>query len=579
MENSELQNKLIEELEELKAQLEEANETIEAIRSGQIDALVVNGKNGHQLFTLKSTDQTYRLFIEQMTESAITLDGNYKILYSNSQFAKLLQLPLEKVIGRSFMKFIRPQDLTYTQKIIEQAWKTSVKGELQLLREQGNATPVLVSLTTLDLDEGPSMSIIITDLTTLKESQRILELKNKQLENSQLDIQNLNDNLEKTVNLRTRELEFNIEGRIKVEEELRLNEARLTSILQTMGEGLCILDKEGRITFANTMAQKLFGLTEIQILERDFFSLQQESSSIEGKRLERYQHPIAELMVSLKSIYDHELLIRTAKEESLYISINASALIDDEGHLDGVVVTFVDVTNRRKIALQKDEFISVASHELKTPLTSLKASMQLLSRVMEVNKASDTIPKLMEMANVNLTKVVRLTEDLMNVSKIQHGPLPLNKEEVDLTDLIKECGSQIIDGKPIELRVIGDLLSKVYADKQKIEQVIINLFNNAIKYAPESKTIEVNIESLRGFKKVSVKDFGNGIAEDKLVNLFNRYYQVDPVGKQVSGLGLGLYISSEIVQRHGGEISVESKLGEGSTFSFTLPSMDHKIES
>jgi len=571
MENNELHNKLI----ELQAQLEEANDTIEAIRTGQIDALVVNGADGLQLFTLKNTDQTYRLFIEQMSEGAVTLNPQHQILYSNSQFADLLQLPLEKVIGRDFFQFIRPPDLDYAEKLIHQAWKVGVKGEFQLIKGNGQLIPVLVSLKTLNLDEGPSMSIILTDLTALKDSQRILELKNKQLQDSQLAIQHLNNNLEKTVELRTSELEFNIEGRIKVEEELRINEARLTSILQTMSEGLCILDHKGRIVFANTMAQQLFDLAEDEILKRDFFTMQKESFSIAGKSLKKQHHPIAGLMMSLKPIYDHEILIRNAKDENLYLSINASALLDNKGKLDSVVATFIDVTNRRKIALQKDEFISVASHELKTPLTSLKASMQLLSRVMELNKTSEKIPKLMDLANTNLTKVVRLTEDLMNVSKIQHGPLPLHKEWVNLLELINECVAQIIDGKPIKVTIEGELESKVYADKQRIEQVLINLLNNAVKYAPESERIAIRIEQLKGFKKVVVQDFGKGIAADKLVNLFDRYYQVDPAGNQVSGLGLGLYISSEIIQRHGGAIAVESKIGEGSTFSFTLPEIEN----
>ncbi len=557
MENSEQHRKLIDELAEIRAQLDEANDTIDAIRSGQIDALVVNGKDGHQLFTLKSTDQTYRIFIEQMTESAITLNGEHKVLYSNSQFANLLQLPLEKVIGRSFTKFIRSEDVDYVDKLINQAWKNSTKGEFQLVKENGQLIPVLVSLKTLDLDEGPSMSIILTDLSALKETQRILELKNIQLQDTQLAIQNLNNNLEKTVALRTN--------------ELRENEARLTSILTTMSEGLCILDNEGKITFANTMAQQLFELSEAQILERDYFSVQKESFSIDGKSLKRQQHPIAELMQSLSSIYDYEILIRNANDENLYLSINASPLLDEDDKLSGIVATFIDVTNRRKIALQKDEFISVASHELKTPLTSLKASMQLLSRVMEVNRESEKVPALMDLANTNLTKVVRLTEDLMNVSKIQHGPLPLNKEPVKLVELIQECGNQIIDGKPIELRIEGELTATVNADKQRVEQVMINLLNNAVKYAPESKLIKVSIGHIEGFKKVAVQDFGRGIPEDKLSNLFDRYYQVDPAGKQVSGMGLGLYISSEIIQRHGGTISVESKLNQGTIFSFTLP--------
>ncbi|RZK41142.1 MAG: PAS domain-containing sensor histidine kinase [Pedobacter sp.] len=571
MENSELYTKLTSELAELKAQLEEANDTIEAIRYGQVDALVVKNEDGHQLYTLKSTDQTYRLFIEQMTESAITLNWENNVLYSNSQFALMLQLPLEKVIGKPFTSFIRKEDVDYAERLIEQARTESIRGEFQLLKDDGGVVPVLVSLTTLDLDEGPSLSIILSDLTALKDAQRILELKNKQLSDSKLAVQFLNDNLEKTVELRTRELEFNIGERIKVEEDLRQNEARLTSILQTMGEGLIILDEKGNIVFANKMAQTLFALSEAEILQRDFFNVQKECFSMIGKSLKKNQHPITLLMASASSLYDHELLVINAKDAALYLSINASTLVDDEGRLTGVVATYIDVTNRRKIALQKDEFISIASHELKTPLTSLKASMQLLSKVMILDRTSEKVPTLLEMANVNLSKVVRLTEDLMNVSKLQHGPLPLDREWLKLADLTRECGNQIIDGMPIELQILGELDTEVYADKQRIEQVLVNLLNNALKYAPESKTINVLIEHIDGFEKVSVQDFGKGIPKEKLMNLFDRYYQVDPEGKQMSGLGLGLYISSEIIQRHGGVMNVESQVGQGSTFSFTLP--------
>jgi signal transduction histidine kinase len=122
-----------------------------------------------------------------------------------------------------------------------------------------------------------------------------------------------------------------------------------------------------------------------------------------------------------------------------------------------------------------------------------------------------------------------------------------------------------------ELVVTGDTDMKIFADRSKIEQVIVNLVNNAVKYAPHSRRIIINTTRRTKTAKISVQDFGEGIAYDKIPHLFERYYRVDATGVQYSGLGLGLYISAEIVERHGGKIGVNSEAGKGSTFWFTLP--------
>ncbi|PWS30384.1 PAS domain-containing sensor histidine kinase [Pedobacter paludis] len=559
---------------QLKAELEEANDVIHAIRTGEIDALVVKGSEGHQLFTLKSADHTYRIFIEQMSEGALTLDKFDNILYSNSQFAKLLGIPLEKVIGMNFSALVTHEDRSFAMEVVGGAWDVDTRAELRLENYVGEKISVQISLKALELDEGKSLSVILTDLTALKKSQSQLEIQNKELEIARQIAEELNSNLEATVKARTQELESNIRDKVRVEEVLRSNEQRLTSILHTMGEGLCILDTIGQVTFANPRAQKIFALSAEEILLRDYFTLQSECFSLDGSTLQREQHPIYIMSVNQKPVYDHEIMIRNHKDESVYISINASPLYDGEIFI-GVVMTFTDVTNRRKIAFQKDEFISVASHEIKTPLTSLKASMQLLTRVMETNLGSEKIPMLIQKANSNLAKVVHLADDLMNVSKIQHGPLPLNLEETNMASLVISCAEQILNHTPVKLVIEGEMELSVLVDQQRIEQVLVNLFNNALKYASESKIIKVIISQGEKFAKVSVQDFGAGIPPEKLAHLFDRYYQVDPQGKQVSGLGLGLYISHEIIQRHGGELTVESTFDFGSTFSFTVPTRNN----
>lgn len=178
-------------VEELRYQLSEANETIEAIRTGQIDALVVQNQNGHALYTLQSADAAYRVFIEKMTEGAITLNRQGMILYCNSQFASMVGLPISQVIGSPLKNFVNPENRqTYTQ-LFKQSWEKEVKCEVQL-EYNGKITPVQLSVTPIELEGGTSLSIILTDLTSQKKDQEQLARTNQQLEqmNRELEISN-----------------------------------------------------------------------------------------------------------------------------------------------------------------------------------------------------------------------------------------------------------------------------------------------------------------------------------------------------------------------------------------------------
>ena len=192
---NELKNKdrvqLLKEIEELHTQLEEANDTIDAIRNGQIDALVVHSENGNQLYTLKSADQTYRVFIEQMAEGAVTIDRNGIILYCNSQFAELVKQNISQIIGNPFETFVAEEDKERLKDLFMKGWKNDSKSEIVLVTENTH-TPVQLSITTLDLQEGQSLSIIITDLTVQKATQKLLIEKNIELEeiNRALEVSN-----------------------------------------------------------------------------------------------------------------------------------------------------------------------------------------------------------------------------------------------------------------------------------------------------------------------------------------------------------------------------------------------------
>ncbi len=235
-----------------------------------------------------------------------------------------------------------------------------------------------------------------------------------------------------------------------------------------------------------------------------------------------------------------------------------------------ILGTLLDITDFKRLEQQKDDFISIASHELKTPITSLKASLQLLEKIKgETN--SQIIPKLIDQSIKSVKKISALVEDLLNVSRTKETQLLLKKTIFNIFELLDTCCNHVRVGGKYTLTIEGDKDVMIYADEHAIDQVLVNFVNNAVKYAPESLEIFLILEKLENTIRISVKDTGPGIAPDKIPYLFDRYYQAQSTGFNSSGLGLGLYISAEIIKKHGGDIGVNSELGKGSTFWFTLP--------
>jgi two-component system CheB/CheR fusion protein len=275
---------------------------------------------------------------------------------------------------------------------------------------------------------------------------------------------------------------------------------------------------------------------------------------------------------------EFEQEFRTGEKDKKFkwIKSKGKVYFNDQGVPFRFVGTSLDITTQKtldeankELLNKKDDFMSIASHELKTPITTLKASLQLLDR-MKDNPAKIP-PTVIERANKSMEKINTLIEDLLDISKINQGQLQLNKTPFTLSKLIDDCCEHIHSAGVYRILTTGELSAEVFADGDRIEQVIVNLVNNAVKYAPESREITIHIERLNNIAKVSVTDKGPGVTPEKQAHLFERYYQANDKGNTYSGLGLGLYISAEIIRKHGGEIGVDSEMGKGSTFWFTLP--------
>ena len=265
--------------------------------------------------------------------------------------------------------------------------------------------------------------------------------------------------------------------------------------------------------------------------------------------------------------------------EEAYFNFVYQPSYNARAEIDGVLVYGVDVTEQVKarqrieeLSQQKDEFIGIASHELKTPVTSIKGYAQLLER--RFRKAGDeSSAELLKKMDTQLDKLTTLIADLLDITKIESGKLLFHPSVFDFNELIKEIAEEM-QHTTTKHSIVLHLSSSVtlYADRDRIGQVLINLLTNAIKYSPAADTITVKTVHQDEAIITSVQDYGIGIPSEKQQHIFERFFRVEGETQIIyPGLGLGLYISAEFVKRHNGSIWVESEEGKGTTFSFSLP--------
>ena len=230
-----------------------------------------------------------------------------------------------------------------------------------------------------------------------------------------------------------------------------------------------------------------------------------------------------------------------------------------------------EIEFRKQAERKKDEFISIASHELKTPLTSVKGYVQLLERSVEKGDVP-TLRKHLGKAQVQLEKLNGLITDLLDISKIESGKMKFNMKPF-VMDAMLDNVLEIINQSNPEFNIVkkGGFPGEIFGDELRIEQVVINFLTNAIKYSPGTTEVQINVEDRGDRIYVSVRDFGIGISEEQQKNVFEKFYRVEETAIHFQGLGIGLFISSEIIRRHQGEIGVKSTPGEGSEFYFHIP--------
>lgn len=354
-----------------------------------------------------------------------------------------------------------------------------------------------------------------------------------------------------------------IEERKKTEEQLRRTQAQFQALYNANIIGVIYANSKGKIFNANEAFLQTIGYTRKE-LEKGKINWNT-ITPLEYKEIDKQK--LKELRKKgTATPWEKEFVKKDGSQVPVIIG---TVMLNP---VTGENIAFVlDITERKRLEQRKDEFIGIASHELKTPLTSIKGYTQILERIIE-ELGNERAKMLLSKTNTYVNRLNSLIGDLLDVSKIQAGKLQLNKEHFDFHDLVKDVIEGLQQTSTTHTILCENCIhAHIYGDKHRLEQVFTNLLTNAIKYSPKADKVIVNIQAEKDIIKVSVTDFGVGIPKKDQNKLFQRFYRVEKMSRQFSGLGIGLYISAEIVARHKGQIWVESKEKQGSTFFFTLP--------
>ena len=401
------------------------------------------------------------------------------------------------------------------------------------------------------------------------------------------------DGLERQIAIRSRRMDLpgspsfvlthgmDVTEQHEAEGELNLIRHQRELILAAVEDGIYGMDMEGKLSFMNAAAEKLLGFTAEELRGKDVHEIIHHSHA-DGTQHSKANCPILLGLRRREAIRIRDDVFWRKDGTTVPVEYAASPLID-EGQIAGMVVSFQDVSERRRLERMKDEFISTVSHELRTPLTSLRASLGLISSG-SLDKRPEKQKQMLEVAIGNCDRLVRLVNDILDFDKVEKGSLPLHPEDHKVGDILRRAADVEHDAAlkaQITFRFEVSNKLMVHVDQERILQVLSELVSNAIKFSQPQTIIKLGAQAVENNEVcVIVEDQGRGIAQEKLDMIFERFQQGDASdSRALGGTGLGLAICRRIVQQHGGRIWAESEPGKGSRFLFTLPAAEVENKS
>lgn len=355
-----------------------------------------------------------------------------------------------------------------------------------------------------------------------------------------------------------------IEDQKRIEEALRQSQERIRALIDSNIIGIISVEVEGEVIVeANDAWLRMTGYTRDEVRGR----MLNRAKVTPPEQAPLFEHAIQEIATrGQHTPFEHELV---CKDGSRLPALTGGVIFQEVPRQ--MVVFTLDNSARQELEQRKDAFISIASHELRNPLTALKLQTSLLHRQL-TRQGISAAPALSNM-EIQIKKVNRLVEELLDVSKIQAGRLEYVQEPIDFDELLGEIVGTLQQSSPSHTLVVrGATRTRLLGDRDRLGQVFTNLISNAIKYSPGTESVEIDLSAAEDTLTVHVHDHGMGIPRELRDKIFDRFYRVtDPKRQAIPGLGMGLYIVAEIIKHHGGKIAVESEVGKGSTFTVILP--------
>jgi PAS domain S-box-containing protein len=578
---------------ELRARLREAEETIEAIRTGEVDALLVSGSDGDQVFTLQGAERPYRLLIEAMNEGALTVLPDGTIAYCNRRFAELIAKPIEQVIGASLFQIIGPEQ----QAALKHLFKTSAGGaggQAEFMLRPGNnghgGVPVQLSLRPLKIDATNAFAVVATSLVERKRHEEALQRHNAELERRVIE--------------RTSELSGSYSALRESQQQEIARRKELETLIESVPATVMIAhDPEALKVTGNQVASEMLRIPPGKNFSRTAPDSATHHFQVfqNGQVMPPEQLPIQKAARTASPVLDQELEIRFQDGTVLWMYGNAVPLFNADGLVRGVVSTFVDITERKRAeeALQQaqaqlsahadalehtvnertvelreslqsmESFCYTIAHDLRAPLRTMYGFTTALLEELKphLNQTAEDYGHRITTATSRMDRLIR---DLLAYGRLSSSNFPL--AGTDAGKVLDRAIEQVIgstEGVKPEIKV-PKVPPRVLANSTVLEQVFANLLSNAVKFVKpgENPNIEVAAEARNGFVRISVRDNGIGIQPEHHQRIFRVFEQLHP--NAFPGTGIGLAIVAKAVERMGGRVGVQSEVGKGSCFWIDL---------
>ncbi|MUP45683.1 PAS domain S-box protein [Gramella sp. BOM4] len=360
-----------------------------------------------------------------------------------------------------------------------------------------------------------------------------------------------------------------VTNRERLNAQNQKREKEFRELIDFMPHKVSLSNSNGDPVFFNKSWLDYTGLSMEQLIEKKWWPF------IHPDHLQKAKMDVSESLETGCEL-DMELMIKDREGDYKWHLWRAIPVLDEEDKVSSWISTSTPIERLKEIEQEKESFLKLVSHELKTPVTSIKGYVQLLQKMMHGKISETKVPVEPYLGKIEdqIERLIVLISEMLDLSRLETNELKLNREHFQLNQQVDHIVQELSDIHPdVQIEVQHEGSFMVEADRGRIGQVLINFLTNAYKYSPENKHIKVKVHQIDSkFAAVSVKDTGIGIKENDRRNIFKRFYRVESKNEYTySGFGIGLFLSKEIIERHQGKIILESEFGRGSEFTFTLP--------